>query len=269
MLAILVAIAACGRVGFDERTDAGRPTFGAPTLVMIDEGVSDPAATSDLRTLYVQLNVDIAVATRPDSTAAWSPVTLIPKLADQAKIENVPALSDDGMTMWLGCSTAPMPTDICVSTQSGGEWQAPLGVQELSTADTDSPGSVFDGDRQMAFTSDRGGFPALYLARRTSVQDPWQMPIMIAELNNGSAQAAPHVIPSGLRLYFAADRGQGQLDLYVASRTDVTSGFGPPELLSELASPGSDDDPWVSPDETTILFISDRDGTRRLYMATR
>jgi hypothetical protein len=42
--------------------------------------------------------------------------------------------------------------------------------------------------------------------------------------------------------------------------------------LPELASPGDDEDPWLTPDLRVIVFSSDRaggPGSNDLYMATR
>lgn len=61
-------------------------------------------------------------------------------------------------------------------------------------------------------------------------------------------------------LFFYSNRGGKGTDLYVSKR--VNGVFQPPQLLAGLNSPYDDQSPTVFPDESAILFSSNRDGSR-------
>jgi hypothetical protein len=58
-------------------------------------------------------------------------------------------------------------------------------------------------------------------------------------------------------------------DLYRATRATTSAPFSNPQALTELNSDARDQLPWVSRDELTIVFSSERSGTSLLYTATR
>ncbi len=61
-------------------------------------------------------------------------------------------------------------------------------------------------------------------------------------------------------LFFYSNRGGKGTDLYVSRR--VKGVFQPPQALAPLNSPFDDQSPFVFPDESAILFSSNRDGSR-------
>ena len=74
-----------------------------------------------------------------------------------------------------------------------------------------------------------------------------------------------------LEIVFASNRsgGQGGLDVWLASRSDVQSAFSAPENLSVVNSGGQDLDPALSTDGSELLFSSSRGGSQRLYRSVR
>jgi hypothetical protein len=66
----------------------------------------------------------------------------------------------------------------------------------------------------------------------------------------------------GLSLYFNMTPGAGETegDLYVARRATPGEGFGAPEPLDELNTPGDERDPWLSPDGRHLFYASSWDG---------
>lgn len=89
---------------------------------------------------------------------------------------------------------------------------------------------------------------------------------------NTSAEGTPEVSADGLSLYFFSQRfgGAGTRDLYVATRASTASPFGTVRELSSINSSQRDDRPWVSPDELTVYFCSQRASSADdLWRATR
>jgi len=100
--------------------------------------------------------------------------------------------------------------------------------------------------------------------------DSWSAPAPLANLSSPVYEADSHLDPTGLEIYFAGELADAEgRDIYRARRADAGGDFAPPERVAELASPGADEDPWVSPDRRLIVFSSDRSGDQELYTATR
>jgi hypothetical protein len=89
---------------------------------------------------------------------------------------------------------------------------------------------------------------------------------------NTSTDGTPELSADGLSLYFFSQRfgGVGTRDLYVATRASTAFQFGSVTELSSLNSLQRDDRPWLSPDELSIYFSSQRASfTDDLWRATR
>jgi hypothetical protein len=89
---------------------------------------------------------------------------------------------------------------------------------------------------------------------------------------NTSADGTPELSADGLSLYFYSQGfgGVGARDLYVATRANTSSGFNTVRELTTVNSSQRDDRPWVSPDELTLYFSSQRAAlSDDLWRATR
>ncbi|HVZ34302.1 MAG TPA: hypothetical protein VG963_17865 [Polyangiaceae bacterium] len=93
----------------------------------------------------------------------------------------------------------------------------------------------------------------------------------LPDLSGTTDNSTPFPSADGLSLYFAGGGvGLGApRDLYVATRADASSPFGNARALPELNSAAMEQLPWVSPDELSIVFLSQRDGTLRPWTAAR
>jgi hypothetical protein len=98
-------------------------------------------------------------------------------------------------------------------------------------------------------------------------------PTPIAALVAPSSERAPVVSSDGLRLYFASDRvGSMGYDIYLSSRARKVEPFGAPAPIAELNTPALEQPDWISPDECTLYFRSNRPGGmggRDVWRATR
>jgi hypothetical protein len=77
---------------------------------------------------------------------------------------------------------------------------------------------------EIYFASTRDGTEDLFRSTRASVDDPWDPPESVVELNLPvSGESTPEISADGLTLFFSSNRaaGQGELDIYVATRQDT------------------------------------------------
>lgn len=89
----------------------------------------------------------------------------------------------------------------------------------------------------------------------------------IAELNTGVEDSGPSINFNETLIVFASRRTPtvGGSDLWIARRASRTDPWDPPQPLAELNSGGDEQDPWLSPDEHTIVFARGNN----LFIATR
>ena len=87
-------------------------------------------------------------------------------------------------------------------------------------------------------------------------------PRLVAALSDPDARDTDPSFTEDLReLYFMSERS-GNKEIWRSERPDKTSEWGPPELVSELATEGGEENPTVSNDGRDIWFFTDRDRVR-------
>ena len=92
----------------------------------------------------------------------------------------------------------------------------PARLAELSSDADDIGPAVFDDGRVIVFSSTRSGESDLYFATRSSVDEPFGAPEALGPLNSAARDTDPFVTRDGCFVYFASDRGGGELSLFVA-----------------------------------------------------
>jgi Tol biopolymer transport system component len=112
-------------------------------------------------------------------------------------------------------------------------------VAELSVpAKTDNPSLTADM-LEMFFTSERNGGPAdIFVAERSERSAPFGPAERVAALSAAGVETSPAVSADGLTIWFASDRagGQGDLDIWVATRDARGADWSAPENLAALNS---------------------------------
>jgi WD40-like Beta Propeller Repeat len=90
-------------------------------------------------------------------------------------------------------------------------------------------------------------------------------------INTANTQGTPFLTADGLSLYFYSERNAvGQRDIYVATRSTADADFGAAALVTNLNTAADDEMPWLSRDQLTIFFSSDRtSGNSDIFIATR
>ena len=104
----------------------------------------------------------------------------------------------------------------------------------------------------------------------------WSTPVNLgATVNTASTEGCPFLSKDGLSLYLASNRAGtlGGLDIYVSHRTSADGQWGTPVTIGPtINSTASDRCPLITPDEKSLIFVSDRAGgagNTDLYIATR
>lgn len=157
-----------------------------------------------------------------------------------------------------------------------GEFSAPTPVTVLGMADRTiwSPALSTDA-RQLYFAVSGAVGDELWTATRADRDSVFSGAVALPDLVGGGDNGTPFPSADGLSLYFTAAPAGAVVpnmsgrDLYRATRATLSAQFGDPEPLAELNSSARDQLPWVSRDELTIVFSSERSGTSRIYTASR
>jgi hypothetical protein len=287
---VLAAAAGCGRYNFDlappdsRGIDATLGPFGPPTPIAelnTASAESDPALTADLLELYFDSDrageANIYVSKRASVDDAWGAPVSVPELSSTS-FDGAPGITPDGLTIYISSSRPGGfgSLDIWSSTRTSRDavWNAPVQVPELSTTEDDSNAQPSADELHMWMASKRGGFALrqLYSASRASTATAWSTPAAIAELNELPTEAAEAPwADEGFDIYFASNRtgSDGANDLWYATRTTLAEPFDAPIHIDELDTASGEQDPWLSADRRTILFMSRRNGSEDLYIATR
>lgn len=227
--------------------------------------VDDPTLTGDLLQIWFDLNGDIFHATRASIATNFGAATKVAELSSLSA-ETTPEVSSNGLVMTFARSVGN--NDLYISTWDGGSqsWTTPVTMNELNTTDHDQCASISDDRLMLAMTRNPlAGTSDIYISTRTTPSDPWSTPVLETELNTNMHDGSAFLSANKLTICFDSQRVSVQHDIYCAKRVSATVPFDAPVAMTEINSPQSDQDPWISPDGKTLVFWSDRDGTGRLY----
>lgn len=223
-MALLVGLAACGRLGFDARDDDDAGTRH-------DAAVSDAAPT-----------VDAAVC----QPGPLGPPVRLAAVSVSGENDWGPWISDDGRTLLFG-STRPGAgsTDIWVSTRAsdGDDFGPATSVGAINTAaQEDNPFLSADG---LTLWFDRDNIE--YQAVRGDVADPFdEATLLDLGIDEGYAAA---LSPDGLR-YASTRDVAGNREVFLAVRATTADGFPEPTPLVEVNQGSFNCCPAFGPDDT-------------------
>jgi Tol biopolymer transport system component len=266
--------------------DLSKP-FGTPVQV---PGVNSPQAdvyidlSPDELTAYISSDrtgtlggYDLWVATRTTPAGTFGTLTPLTSL-NSAHDEQRPAITADGLTMYFDDDADGSNYDIWVATRAAvaADFGAPSDVSVINDPTTfDTTESINADGTVMYFASYRGtGYYQIYRTTRPNTSSPFSTPVAVGELNTPEENADPTISADGLTIYFSSVRagGMGGLDIWMASRTSTSDGFGTPVNVTELNTSTHDWPSWLSLDKCRLYFASDRtggDGSHDLWVAAR
>jgi hypothetical protein len=272
----------------DMRSDADE-TLGWSTPVEITElsspdGADDPSLTADLTEIYFGshrtgsmggIEEDIWMAKRSSASQPFGTPTNVAEL-NTTSVETTPKVTPDGLKIFFASTRGGGLTDIWVSTRASRSvvWGPPGKIAEISTANPDYGAAATDTLLHLVYCS--GAAPAeekLFVSNRANTLALWGAPVAIGELDEASVgECDPHE-PNAFAIYYVTPylSAGGTYDIYRAARPTEGDNYGSRTAVSAVNLPGFNDrDPWVSADEQTMVFSSDRGGvTFQLYQSTR
>jgi Tol biopolymer transport system component len=262
--------------------DAG-PSFGSPTLVpglrSDSDDVEDPSLTFEETEIYFASPTngqnDIWVSRRTLASDPWGPSTLVAELSGPQNDQD-PEVSVDGLVMYFSSDRGGSALRLYVSTRRTRDtpWETPARVDTLGASTLDAAPTLDRGQLYLVFGSQRGAASVshLFAAMRPDASAAWQSATEITALSSSYQDTDPALFSDGRGLLFASRRltQGGSTDLFLALRSDVSSPFASSlEPVSALNTSASEEDPWVSQDGRHIVFVSDRNGRKRIYEARR
>jgi len=241
-----------------------------------------PVFAADGRTLFfsaVAGDENIFSAARKIETAQFGPATPVPNLDDGGSDEGTPFLSFDGLSLYF-FSTRPGPgvqggRDIWVARRPSAE--APFaeprvlpavngpGLDHLPRLSRDELSILFVSGRESPNQASN-----IWMARRGNLTEDFAAAVEVPGINTNSREEGFSLSPDGLTLFLASNRlFETDMDLFVATRSDLAASFETPEPLVDLNSPADDLDPQLSPDGRELFFASSRGGTFQLFRSVR
>jgi Tol biopolymer transport system component len=117
-----------------------------------------------------------------------------------------------------------------------------------------------------------GGNEQIAVTTRATRGSNFSTPPALPSPVNSFIEGTPELSADGLSLYFFSEgfSGPASRDLYLATRASTALQFNTVRELTTINSSARDDRPWVSPDELTIYFCSQRaSSSDDLWRATR
>lgn len=198
-----------------------------------------------------------------------------PGLEDAAAAPDAAADGDAGTSGVSPAQTGGSPSALALASCPAGLGE--FGVPErLNGLELDgnlyAPFLAADG-RTLYFAARIGNDEQIFSATRSVVGTEFTAPAEVQSLNSPALDGAPWLSADGLRVYFFSDRGGATgRDLWFASRAEASSEFGASVSLENVSSDASDFLPWLSTDELTVIFVSDRPGgvgNADLWLASR
>lgn len=241
--------------------------------------------------VFASLFVSIGGMTQPDPEKLKGPYLgqklpgIIPErfatgiISTKYYEHSAPAFSPDGKSvLWTILYPAPRPAVMMEMKLENGFWTAPKAASfEDSTADDFYPSFSGDG-KKLYFSSRRRapvGYPQVNGIRLWEVEKTnkgWSAPQLVdtttfrPELYNHS------ITNSGLIYGSRRGAGGGMFDIDVYRKT--SNGFQPPVTLPyNINSRWYEDGPFIAPDESFLIFESDRpggiEGSVDLYISFR
>lgn len=268
-------------------------TFGEPvnmkSVFPWMDGLADTidCVSFDALELYVETDrslgghggYDLWVVKRASTGEDWGPLANLGPGVNTSSDELNAFISPDALTLYF---TSSRPgglgtEDIYVATRATKDapWGQPvnLGPTVNSSAKEGVPWTTPDG-LELYFRSNRAGgygYFDIYVARRTSTNDPWGQAVNLGPVvNSAGAENFLSLSPDGLVLLFsdepvgAAPRpgGYGGADMWMSWRASLSSPWQTPiNLGSRVNSPKHDVFPRISPDGSILYFSGTSSGT--------
>jgi len=217
---------------------------------------------------------DLWVTTRPTKDDPWGvPMNLWP-VVNSSDNDEQPCISADGLSLYFGSSRdgGLGSEDLWVTTRQTKDspWNTPenLGSTVNSRYSEWAPNISTDGltlyfSDYMNYRPGEYGNWDIYMTTRSTISDPWGVPINLGpNVNSSGRDAAPNISADGLAMFFETSFGGfGSQDIWMSVRKTRDSDWEPSfNLGPNINTSRFDAMPSISFDGSTLYFCSDRPG---------
>src|SRR5690606_39129681 len=216
---------------------------------------------------------DIWRATRASVDEPFDPPEALPDFNSEGRATS-PAIALDGQTLWFAWTREPADdedeaaTDIYFVTRrsSGADFSSPrMAEGPINTAAQERPRPLGHDGKTMPFSRRDEEDGALWqtLLATQRADESFEDPILLEHLNEQQVGIVDAFLSQdGMTLIFKRQPAEGKGDLYWSQRRSLDEPFrnavqvpGPEINLEDH----EERDPWLSPDEQELYFVSDRD----------
>jgi Tol biopolymer transport system component len=237
--------------------------FGPPTRL---EGINGPNnewgvwVSPDQRTAVIGSDRpsgdnDFYLASRGAPSAAFDTPVRLENVSTSGAADGGPSLPADGLTMYFHSDRAGSHGSYDIFTSTRSSTAASFGPPSLVARINDGglqefPFVTGDGSR-LYFSSDKD----IVVSTRDS-SGAFGVATPVAAVNTLGNETAPVLTPDERTIYFARHIGDDPAAIMRATRTTTADGFGEPQIVAELETPGVDFPQAVSADGCTLYFTS-------------
>lgn len=205
-----------------------------------------------------------------DGPEEWgfSMIQAVPALSNTAS-DSDPTLTSDMTEIYFRSARTPGAglDDIWYSTRATANdaWSAPM-LSTLSTNEFDNQPRIAPDGLTIWFRRGAGATARLMVSTRTTAKDDtlWSAPTQLTEFDATDLvqdAALLSTSPTQTVGYLISKRGGTQVRIFRTIRTNKTQPWAIPMAVAELLGTGSyEQSPWVTPDQLTIVFDSNRPG---------
>lgn len=214
----------------------------------------------------IALLLAFQTATQTPAPQANAAELVAPGVINTDGDEYGPTLTPDGRTMvFTRRADRRGNENIMVAVLGGTQWTIPDTAPFSGQGQDKEPYFSPDG-RRLFFASKRPydgkdltrageGSYDLFVVERT--RDGWGQPRPVTGANSPTYDNYPAAARNG-SLYFASHRLSGRNDLMVSRLSNGE--YQPAEGLDAINTPATEADPYIAPDESYLIFSSDRAG---------
>jgi len=206
---------------------------------------------------------DLFYTSRPDLQSQFGIATKLPFSADGTS-EETPRFSADDLSLFFAKTNGTNLLDVHVVTRSAPgstDWSAPQLVPAVNSVNTDKwfmPCS--NGTDYLMITNGDIGEGTV-----------GQAPVIDNNLSSTSGETGTFLTKDCLTAYLASTRPDGSANhIYRSTRTAIGQPWSTPAMVTDFAGlGGNQQDPFISNDDRTFVFVSDVGGTNDVYISTR
>ena len=178
-------------------------------------------------------------------------------------------IAPDGLALYYD---QPVGTDERLFFTTRPDRASPFGpgklVPGIDATGNDGDATITGDGLELYFESDRGASMCLWRATRTSITEPFALPVRQSQFCSSGEVVGPAVSADGTTLaYNSSLDALSEGDLYVSFRTDVTAPFSVGTKLANL--PAGIGFPALSKDRLRIWFEHDTGSSLELMTAQR